>query len=87
MPFDIQFFIYSLIHQFLKMFLREQLRSRSEEFVEQILQAHFGYLIQWINEAERKLEKGWSTSLYLMIKGTVIIVTLYAMMTMPDLQQ
>ncbi|XP_023342298.1 vacuolar protein sorting-associated protein 52 homolog [Eurytemora carolleeae] len=37
---------------------REQLRSRSEEFVEQILQAHFGYLIQWINEAERKLEKG-----------------------------
>ena len=45
------------------MFLREQLRSRSEEFVEQMLQTHFGYLIQWINEAERKLEKGWSTSL------------------------
>ena len=62
MPFDIQFFIYSHMHQILKMFVREQLRSRSEEFVEQILQAHFGYLIQWINEAERKLEKGWSTS-------------------------
>ena len=39
---------------------REQLRARSEEFVEQILQAHFGYLIQWINEVERKLEKGLS---------------------------
>lgn len=37
---------------------REQLRARSEEFVEQILQAHFGYLISWIKEAERKLEKG-----------------------------
>jgi len=37
---------------------REQLRARSEEFVEQILQAHFGYLISWIKEAERKLENG-----------------------------
>ena len=34
------------------------MRARSEEFVEQILQAHFGYLISWIKEAERKLENG-----------------------------
>ena len=42
---------------------REQLRARSEEFVEQILQAHFGYLISWIKEAERKLEKGNNISI------------------------
>jgi len=37
---------------------REQLRVRSDEFVEQVLQAHFGYLVSWIKEAERKLERG-----------------------------
>jgi len=37
---------------------REQLRARSEEFVEQILQTHFGYLISWTKDAEMKLEKG-----------------------------
>lgn len=37
---------------------REQLKTRSDEFVEQILEQHFGVLIQWLKEAEKKLDKG-----------------------------
>ena len=37
---------------------REQLKARSEEFVEQVLLPHFGQLIAWVKDAERKLEKG-----------------------------
>ena len=37
---------------------REQLKSRSEEFVTLILENHFGQLIKWSKEAERKLEAG-----------------------------
>jgi vacuolar protein sorting-associated protein 52 len=37
---------------------REQLKARSEEFVEQVLQAHFGYLLTWLKEIERNVEKG-----------------------------
>jgi len=37
---------------------REQLRARSEELVEQILHNHFGYIISFIKEAERRLERG-----------------------------
>jgi len=37
---------------------REQLRARSEELVEQVLQSHFGYIITFTKEAERKLERG-----------------------------
>jgi len=42
---------------------REQLKARSEEFVEQVLQPHFGQLIIWVKEAERRLEKGDTESL------------------------
>ena len=31
---------------------------RSEEFVSLILESHFGQLIQWSKEAERKLDSG-----------------------------
>jgi len=37
---------------------REQLKVRSEEFVSLILESHFGQLIQWSKEAERKLDSG-----------------------------
>jgi len=37
---------------------REQLKARSEEFVEQVLEQHFGDLIHWLKDAERKLDKG-----------------------------
>ena len=37
---------------------REQLKSRSEEFVTLILENHFGQLIKWSKEAERKLDSG-----------------------------
>ena len=37
---------------------REQLKVRSEEFVTLILESHFGQLIQWSKEAERKLDTG-----------------------------
>jgi hypothetical protein len=37
---------------------REQLKARSEEFVEQVLQAHFGYLLTWLKETERNVERG-----------------------------
>ena len=42
---------------------REQLKTRSDEFAEQILEQHFGVLIQWLKEAEKKLDKGDSESL------------------------
>ena len=37
---------------------REQLKARSEEFVSLVLETHFGHLIQWSKEAERKLDGG-----------------------------
>ena len=37
---------------------REQLKSRSDEFAEQMLEQHFGALIGWLKEAERKLDAG-----------------------------
>lgn len=37
---------------------REQLKARSEEFVEQVLLSHFGYLLTWLKETERNVEKG-----------------------------
>ena len=37
---------------------REQLRVRSEELVQLVLESHFGQLIQWSREAERKLDCG-----------------------------
>lgn len=37
---------------------REQLKSRSEEFAEHMLEQHFGALIGWLKEAERKLDRG-----------------------------
>jgi len=37
---------------------REQLKARSEEFVSLVLESHFGNLIQWSKEAERKLDAG-----------------------------
>ena len=37
---------------------REQLKTRSEEFVSLVLENHFGNLIQWSKEAERKLDAG-----------------------------
>ena len=37
---------------------RAQLKSRSEEFVSLVPENHFGYLIQWSKEAERKLDGG-----------------------------
>jgi hypothetical protein len=37
---------------------REQLKGRSEEFAEQMLEQHFGPMISWVKEAERKLDKG-----------------------------
>ena len=40
----------------------EQLKVRSEEFVTLILESHFGPLIQWSKEAERKLDTGDSSA-------------------------
>ena len=37
---------------------REQLKTRSEEFVTLILENHFGQLIQWSKESERRLDAG-----------------------------
>jgi len=37
---------------------REQLKSRSDEFAEQMLEQHFGALIGWLKDAERKLDAG-----------------------------
>ena len=37
---------------------REQLKSRSEEFAEHMLEQHFGAMIGWLKEAERKLDRG-----------------------------
>ena len=37
---------------------REQLKIRSEEFVTLILESHFGQLIQWSKESERRLDSG-----------------------------
>ena len=37
---------------------REQLKCRSDEFAEQMLEQHFGALIGWLKEAERKLDAG-----------------------------
>ena len=37
---------------------REQLKTRSEEFVTLVLESHFGQLIHWSKETERKLDNG-----------------------------
>ena len=37
---------------------REQLKTRSEEFVSLILENYFGHMIQWSKDAERKLDAG-----------------------------
>ena len=37
---------------------REQLKTRSEEYVSLVLENQFGQLIQWSREAERKLDSG-----------------------------
>ena len=36
---------------------REQLKTRSEEFAEHMLEQHFGALIGWLKEAEKKLDR------------------------------
>ena len=54
---------------------REQLKSRSEEFVTLILENHFGQLIKWSKEAERKLDAGDLEGLKSEEKRVSIIIT------------